>query len=603
MTGTVLDAYDILTEDALGCTIAKEWIKLNTFRNAKLLDWEEVRKYVYATDTTMTSNSKLPWKNKTTIPKMCQIRDNLSANYMATCFPRRKWLTWVAASQDSNSLEKRLAIINYATHMIEHVAFKSEMNKLILDYIDYGNCFVTVDWQDYRQELPDKTQVGYIGPVPKRISPLDIVFNPTASSFYNTPKIVRSIVSLGEVKEMLTRMSTPENEEEMQDLFKYLREIRNNARTPGVEVKSKDEHYRIEGFTSFQSYLSSDYCEILTFYGDIYDYEKDEFLRNHVITVVDRHKVIGKKPNPSFFGFPPIFHAGWRKRQDNLWAMGPLDNLVGMQYRVDHIENLKADAFDLITFPPLKVKGYVPDFEWGPMKKILMGDDGDVEMLAPPFQVLQANVEIENLQRLMEEMAGSPKEAMGFRSPGEKTKYEVQRLENAASRIFQNKTSQFEEGLVEPLLNAMLELARRNITSVISIPVFSDEFKMQTFLDLSVEDLTGAGRIKPIAARHFAEKAETVQNLTSFFGSALGMDEMIKQHFSAVKTAKLFEELLDIEDYELVQPYVRITEAAEAQDFMNVHQEQVAMKAQTPSGLSPDDADMALGGGTGGAPF
>jgi hypothetical protein len=34
---------------------------------------------------------------------------------------------------------------------------------------------------------------------------------------------------------------------------------------------------------------------------------------------------------------------------------------------------------------------------------------------------------------LMEEMAGAPKEAMGFRSPGEKTKYEVQRLESAAS--------------------------------------------------------------------------------------------------------------------------------------------------------------------------
>ena len=35
----------------------------------------------------------------------------------------------------------------------------------------------------------------------------------------------------------------------------------------------------------------------------------------------------------------------------------------------------------------------------------------------------------------MEEMAGAPKEAMGFRSPGEKTAYEVQRMENAASQV------------------------------------------------------------------------------------------------------------------------------------------------------------------------
>jgi len=56
---------------------------------------------------------------------------------------------------------------------------------------------------------------------------------------------------------------------------------------------------------------------------------------------------------------------------------------------------------------------------------------------------------------------------MGFRSPGEKTKYEVQRLENASARIFQNKINQFEEQIVEPLLNAMLELARRNLADLL----------------------------------------------------------------------------------------------------------------------------------------
>src|SRR6185503_20996216 len=94
--------------------------------------------------------------------------------------------------------------------------------------------------------------------------------------------------------------------------------------------------------------------------------EANEYYRNHIITVVDRHKILNLKPSPSFFGRPPIYHAGWRIRQDNLWAMGPLDNLVGMQYRIDHLENLKADLFDLTAFPPLKVTGYVEDFEWRP---------------------------------------------------------------------------------------------------------------------------------------------------------------------------------------------------------------------------------------------
>jgi hypothetical protein len=86
-----------------------------------------------------------------------------------------------------------------------------------------------------------------------------------------------------------------------------------------------------------------------------------------VITVVDRHKVVGKRPNPSYFGFPPIFHVAWRQRQDNLWGMSPLANLVGMQYRIDHIENFSADMMDAFGGPMVKIKGYVEDFDFGPL--------------------------------------------------------------------------------------------------------------------------------------------------------------------------------------------------------------------------------------------
>src|SRR5690606_39402894 len=93
---------------------------------------------------------------------------------------------------------------------------------------------------------------------------------------------------------------------------------------------------------------------------------------------------------------------------------------------------------------------------------------------------LQYNQELAIIEAKMEEMAGSPKEAMGFRTPGEKTAYEVQRLENAASRVFQNKIAQFEEQVIEPLLNAMLVLAQENLSEV-TIRILDDEFKAATF--------------------------------------------------------------------------------------------------------------------------
>jgi len=267
-------------------------------------------------------------------------------------------------------------------------------------------------------------------------------------------------------------MSTSQNQEEYEELFEYLREIRFHARTFQGDWQQQDRLYAMDGFTSFRAYLLQDYVEVLTFYGDWYDYINNVFEKNRVITVVDRHKLIGNKSNPSFFGYPPIFHVPWRKKQDNLWGMGPLDNLIGMQYRTDHVENMKADIFDLATYPVQKVKGFVEDFVWQPGEKIYTSDEGDVELLQPQVQALNSNMEIQNLMNLMEQMAGAPKEAMGFRSPGEKTKYEVQRLENASSRIYQNKINQFEEQVIEPLLNAMLELARRNMTDATTIRVF-----------------------------------------------------------------------------------------------------------------------------------
>lgn len=598
MAGKVLHLDEYIIPDALGTAIANKQLKWETFRETKLREWKEVQQYIFATDTTKTSNSKLPWNNKTTLPKLCQIRDNLYANYMATMFPKRKWLVWEGETKEDDEQAKRKTIEDYIAWVIDRTGFKKEVAKLILDYIDYGNCFCMPEWIDETRVLDNENrmQTGYTGPALRRISPVDIVFDPTAPSFDESPKIIRSIVSIGEVKAFIEGSAgSAEEKEEAKKLFQYLKDVRSNIFAAGTSatLNVKDDIYSVSGFTSFREYLDSDYVELLTFYGTLYDREADELYENYEITVADRHKVIAKKPNPSIFGQAPIYHAGWRVRQDNLWAMGPLDNLVGMQYRVDHLENLKADVFDLIAYPVLKIKGFVEDFDWGPMERILVGDDGDVEMLAPDVAALNANMEISILEAKMEEMAGAPKEAMGFRTPGEKTMYEVQRLENAAARIFQNKVAQFEQNVVEPSLNGMLELSRRFMNSQ-SIRVFSNDLQVAKFRDISNDDLVGAGRIRPMAAQHFAERANLIQNLTNFYQSAVGQDEGIKQHFSSLRQAKMVEDLLDLQSYNIVEPYVRLSEEAEAQRLMNAQTEEVATEASTPAGLTPDDFDQEL---------
>jgi len=586
VTSKVLVIEDMIQKDDLAVAITEQWIEWDSKRQLWKNDMEEIRKYVFATDTSKTTNSKLPWKNKTTIPKLCQIRDNLYANYTATEFGSRKWLTWEADNRDSNSKVKRDAILNYMGWVIDQPSFAHEMDKIILDYIDYGNCFATVEWVDNRVDTGTGIQTGYIGPQIRRISPLDIVMNPTAENFLQAPKIIRSIISLGELKDMLAKLSNDQNREEYQELWNYLKDIRTNVASFAGELAQKDNLFSIEGFTDFRNYLGSDYAEVLTFYGDIYDSSQDTFLKNHVITVVDRHKLIGKKPNPSFFGYPPIYHSPWRKAQDNLWGMGPLNNLVGMQYRLDHVENMKADIIDFTTYPVQILSGFVEAYTWQPGEQINVSEEGKVEIHQPNVSVLQANNELINYERLMEEMPGAPREAMGFRTPGEKTKYEVQSLENAASRIFQNKIRQFEMQIIEPLLNAMLELARRNMTGVTTIKVLGSDFNVAVFQDLTVEDITGIGRIKPIAARHFAEQAQLIQNLTNLTNSNLW--PTVQRHFSSIELAKVIEEAFDLKDYEIVIKDIQLVEQTEAQKFAQSLQEQAAQQTTTASGIGND---------------
>ncbi len=51
----------------------------------------------------------------------------------------------------------------------------------------------------------------------------------------------------------------------------------------------------------------------------------------------------------------------------------------------------------------------------------------------------------------------------------------------------------------------------------------------------------------------------------------------------------MFEEALEIEDYQLVEPYIRISEQAESKKLANAHVESIAADATAPAGLTPED--------------
>lgn len=567
-------------DDSLANKIADMWVRWDQARSVWKDDQQELRNYLFATDTRKTSNSKLPWKNSTVTPKLTQIRDNLHANYMAALFPSENWFMWEATDKDKELAKKRYAITNYMKQKLKASNFQLLISQLIYDYIDFGNVVVTYDYvRDTISDNKGNVVNRYIGPKAYRINPTDIVFNPLSETFDKTPVVRRMLKSLGD---LLTDVETrPALNYDKAVVAKALAFRQNYRDDP--EFK-KELNMAIDGFGSADEYLESDMVELLEFWGDIYDPDSKQLIRNQLITIIDRKWVLRKQANPMWTGSKPMFHCGWRLRTDNLWAQGPLDQLVGMQYRIDHLENLKADVFDLIAYPVMKVKGStVEEFEYEPGATVFVGDEGDLEFLRPDATALQADLQINELMNRMEELAGAPKQAMGIRTPGEKTKYEVQSLENAAGRIFQSKVSWFERNILEPLLNGMLAEAVRNFEGVERIRTVDEDYGTESFVEVTKDDLMASGKIYPIGARHFADQARFVQELAQTV-QAVQAIPTVAAHISGKAIAKALEENLGWQNYRIVQDNAMIFEQAETQRLMN----QVAEDIQTEAAVSPE---------------
>lgn len=579
MPKIVLNLYKGFGRDNLAKYIAYTWQNYNEQRRPTLERWKELRNYIFATDTTTTTNRTLPWKNSTTLPKICQIRDNLHSNYYSALFPNDDWLKWEGYSNKDSTKEKADAITAYMANKTRVSNFRQEVRKTLYDYIDYGNCFSTVKYvTDYSTNPRGEKIVSFQGPVMERISPYDIVFNPLADSFQNSWKIVRSLRPISDLHALI--LSDPENAYLKEALLSRKKLVDHCGRY-GWEDQDKSEGFQIDGFGNYHEYLKDGYVEFLEFYGDAFDEDTGKLYQNHKITVIDRMWVIKKEAIPNWLGHAPIYHAGWRYRPDNLWSMGPLENLVGMQYRIDHLENAKADAYDLSLHPPLVIQGEVESFVWGPGAEIHIDENGAVTELARNVQwVIQADNAIDRLEMRMEQFAGAPKEAMGIRTAGEKTAFEVQQLQNAAGRIFQEKITNYEVDFLEKLLNAMLEASARYMDREDVIKVMDDDLGVEIFSKITRDDIIASGILRPIGARHFAAQATMIQNLTQLSNTPIW--QQIAPHVSTKELAKLVEDNLNLNRFELVTPHVGIFEQQEQARLANQAGEDLEVEQSMP---------------------
>lgn len=575
-----IDIRDVMQHPHILATeISNKWTQWKMGRNTWEARIKETVNFVYATSTQETTNSTNGHSHSTHIPMLTMIKDNLDSNYLMSAMPNDRWFEFIGEDQDSVVKTKRDAVESYLRTKHRLTKFRNTVGRLIGDWTLYGNCFASVDYvrETHADPVTGETTLGYVGPKVNRISPYDIVFNVMATDFASSPKIIRSLKTIGEL------MRDAEERPELgysEEVIKRVTEVRSKLNQIDPADFDKIGQLQFDGFNSPLDYFNSGFVEILEFYGDIYDIKSNKLLKNHVITIVDKTWVVRSEPLNTWTGRPHIYHCGWRLRPDNLMAMGPLDNLIGMQYYINHIENAVADGLDQVLTPDRVLIGDVT---------VQYGDNGQVEYeipdgqgtvtnLLPDLSFLNADFRLQAKADQMELFAGAPREAMGIRTPGEKTAFEVSALQNASGRIFQNKINYFEEQFLEDILNAELEVARRNLDISDKIKVIDDDTGVEQFLTITKEDILANGKLVPIGARHFAEQAKLAQTISSINQN---LDEEMRDHLSSIDMTQALIEVSGAEKILKVKPNIRVSERLEAQRLAQTAQDQLDLESNT----------------------
>ena len=563
-SGVVLTVGDI---DQIAVRIGEMWDKYNTERINALNTGEEARQYVFATDLDTTGSAIQPHKNRTHQPKLTQLSDTLQSQYYEASLSMPRFFKFKGATPED--FEKAIRVEAWVRTKLEQKKFRETIGRqLLADYTNYGNCFAEVN---YIIEVDDQGRTLYKGPDITRVAPIDIVFNNRAANFSTAPKITRHLMHIAKLKELPSKF--PNSGFRGSTIDKAIDSRLDNFLDDWVQIL-KDRGLNFDGYGGYDAYFKTGLAEVLVYRGDVFNPSTGESNINRVVYVVDRVHVIRDEPTRSPKNFDGLHHAGWRVRNDNLWAQGPLDNLLGMQYRINHLENAKADAFDLIINPPLFIKGIdiqEPSEGYAPGASYYGGVEEDVKMLVLDKGVLSTNNEIAAYHRMMEDFAGAPPDSRGIRTPGEKTAFEVQKLDANATMMFVDKARNFER-MLETILKEIFELMLVNFDGADYAEIFDDENGVALLKELSQEDVNARGEFVAVGARHWVRRNRETVELQNFQLGPM-QDPKVRMHIKGIDLAKLYERKLQLEDEKLVEAFAGVKEDVQAQAIAQAEQQ------------------------------
>lgn len=563
----ILNKDDIDSDSDFIFTKFEEW---DNKRDEVKNEWGEIQEYIFARTVLDISNSATH-EHTTHTPELATIREDLIAVIFQSMFPHDDWFRFEPGSKEANNKEIRDAVRSYVKNRRKLNGSRAVHRRMVEDLVDTGNCFGMTFYKD----APENPGREYVGPKERRISPWDIVFDPTADNFEDSPKIIKERVTMGEFYERYR-----ESEVARQDVVDKVLNSRTQAAIDSIDARRDTTAYR-SGFSNLGEYLSSGVIELRWFYGDIFDLETMTLRKNRMIVAVDNWVLIDKEIG-TWNGKPHITHYGWKPYPDMLWAQGPLAQIIGLNYQIDHRENAKADGLDKLINPDKLMLGDIQEV-WDEEENrfVYLGPEGaSVQDVAINAGFLSFDTDIDRKMTMMRSASRMPNDLRGFRTEGEKTFGEFSGLIEGGMRGFLHKIEGYEEHILQPTLSAYIELARKHLDSAIKVPAEKDG-QFTRLVEVSPASLKVDGVFIPEGATRLARKNQILSTLSQL--SATGLMQIASPHISGKGTAKLLEELTETTGSGMFEDFAGVKEQAEMQQEVNQLEQQQASQLAEPT--------------------
>ena len=510
---------------------------------AKYLNTPETEGYLKSSALKRVGDVEVNWRHRLSSGKAYEAVETVLGYLMSATFPNRDWFgvePVVPAAVDEDNLQVARLIKKHLTNKLDESGFKSQWATFLRVLTITGTAVMAIPWRtEYNNRrvrsktvdpaTGEETYIAeevaynvYDAPKLEVLSNFDVYVDPTVGD-PNEGDFIRKFTKTK--AELLQLIDEGVYDFPKEDVLKI-------SSDNGWDLSNTHKHTlkTFEGIDT-QPWSPSELVELIEFWGDVYDNETGECIKDQVVTLLNG-EVIAWEDNPFWCGKPFIIGT-YSKTGNSPYGFGGVQPVLGMLHELDIVTNQRLDNLELAinNMWTLRSDGVLQPEEvyTEPGRVLLVGDHGDLQPLTQQNQAWAVTYqEAGLLEQSIDKSFGTGNyiSSNQQRSGERVTATEVAAVREAGGNRLSTVHKHIEETALIPFLAKLFSLVQQFTIAPVTVRVAGDGADEYNYFELEPTDLNMQVKLRPVGSDNVIERREYVQSRLEFVQSISGIPEV-----------------------------------------------------------------------------